>query len=171
MRDFIASACALLLLIPSGWAQTATDDNEGTRVTVLGPAGAFKLSWWGRAGRTYLIQQSDDLDQWNYVPIIEVGQDQVIEWGFTSTAEKMFFRLTYADEDDPNSGDINGNDLPDIWELEQFGAFEQSPSADPDHDGRSNLTEFLIGTDPNTPHGEIEPQFAVTGLKVFTRLE
>jgi subtilisin family serine protease len=42
--------------------------------------------------------------------------------------------------------DLNG--LPDWWELEYFGHLGTDPNADPDHDGMSNLAEWLAGTNP-----------------------
>lgn len=44
--------------------------------------------------------------------------------------------------------DSNANGLPDDWERQNFGALGVDPSADPDHDGRSNLQEYRDGTNP-----------------------
>ncbi len=44
--------------------------------------------------------------------------------------------------------DTDGNGLPDEWELVHFGRIRQSPSADPDGDGLSNLQEYSRGTHP-----------------------
>lgn len=45
--------------------------------------------------------------------------------------------------------DTDGNGLPDWWELEYFGHLTGTdPNADPDHDGMSNLQEWLAGTNP-----------------------
>lgn len=45
--------------------------------------------------------------------------------------------------------DTDGNGLPDWWEQQYFGHLTGTdPSADPDHDGESNLAEFLAGTNP-----------------------
>lgn len=173
MKRFAVFIGMLSAFMPFSFAQTATDPNEGGRLTRDASTGAFTVSWWGRAGRTYTIQHSEDLAHWYYVPIIEVGSDQIIEWGFTSTADRMFLRLKYTDspEGDPFNVDIDGNGLPDNWELDYFGAFAQDPSADPDNDGWSNLTEYLAGTDPNASNGEVGPQFVTTGLRVFTPFE
>jgi len=47
------------------------------------------------------------------------------------------------------SVDTDGNALPDWWEQEFFGRLTGTDSsADPDHDGASNLAEFLAGTNP-----------------------
>ena len=45
--------------------------------------------------------------------------------------------------------DANGNGLPDWWESQFFGG-NANPTADPDHDGASNLAEYLAGTDPTS---------------------
>ena len=41
------------------------------------------------------------------------------------------------------------NGLPDWWELKYFGVLTGTdPNADPDHDGVSNMNEYLAGTNP-----------------------
>jgi subtilisin family serine protease len=45
--------------------------------------------------------------------------------------------------------DTDSNGLPDWWELEYFGHLTGTdPNADPDHDGMSNLAEWVAGTNP-----------------------
>jgi hypothetical protein len=44
--------------------------------------------------------------------------------------------------------DSNGNGLPDSWEIAHFGNLGQTATGDFDHDGVSNLQEFLDGTNP-----------------------
>jgi subtilisin family serine protease len=47
------------------------------------------------------------------------------------------------------SVDTDGNGLVDWWEQQFFGHLTGTdPNADPDHDGASNLAEFLAGTNP-----------------------
>jgi hypothetical protein len=49
-------------------------------------------------------------------------------------------------------GDTDGNGLPDWWELNYFGVLTGTdPNGDADHDGASNLFEYLTGTNPTNP--------------------
>ena len=46
-------------------------------------------------------------------------------------------------------GDTDANGLPDWWELKYFGVLTGTPTnGDADHDGVSNLNEYLTGTNP-----------------------
>ncbi len=77
-------------------AQTADDSNEGTTLEIDEVNSISRFKWWGREGRTYFIQLSDDLlDVWQWVPMVEIGDDTIKEWGFTSTGDKFFLRLRH----------------------------------------------------------------------------
>ncbi len=45
---------------------------------------------------------------------------------------------------------LDGDRLPDLWELYWFGNLDQTDSDDPDGDGLNNLAEYLAGTDPTS---------------------
>ncbi len=47
--------------------------------------------------------------------------------------------------------DANSNGIPDTWESEFFG-IPVSATSDNDHDGSSNLSEYIAGTSPIDPH-------------------
>ncbi len=172
-RKFCAAVFALALTSMMAVAQTANGPNEGSALSRDPATGAYNFSWWGQAGRTYFLQQSEDLMNWNYVPVIEPGAGQSIGWGFTSTAPKFFLRLKYTDvtTTDPFNDDFNGdglsnwqnlmqgsdplapaqmdtNGLPINWELYYFGHTGVDPNADEDGDGLTNLQEFQLHTDP-----------------------
>lgn len=175
MNRFLAWAflVAALIVVPCGRGQTATDPNEGCKVEWDGTNEIFRFKWWGRLGHTYFIQHSEDLTgPWQWVPMIESGDDSTREWGFTTTGSRFFLRLWHTDiattdpenDDfdgdgvsnimelllgtDPFSRDIDGNGLPDEWETQYFGTVGQDPNADPDGDGIKNKYEAMLGTSP-----------------------
>lgn len=59
--------------------------------------------------------------------------------------------------------DVNLNGVPDGWEVKYFGALGVDPAADADHDGTSNLMEYLAGTNPNQSSSVFRPQGNHTG--------
>jgi len=102
-------------------SQTANDLNEGSRVEWDGTNQIWRFKWWGKSGRTYFIQHSEDLINWNWVPVVESGAGAVKEWGFTSTGDKFFLRLQYTDESaaDPETADFDGDGIGSLLELQQ----------------------------------------------------
>lgn len=56
----------------------------------------------------------------------------------------------------PDEPDIDGDLLPDAWELRWFSNINQAwPSDDPDGDGASNRREYITGTDPTQPSPDL----------------
>jgi hypothetical protein len=62
-----------------------------------GQSGTWKTDWEGITGRTYLIQWTEDLVNWNYLPLTTAGAGSK-NYGFKSSTEKFFVRLDYSDE-------------------------------------------------------------------------
>lgn len=50
--------------------------------------------------------------------------------------------------------DADGDGLPDLWEVENFGDTSRGPTTDSDKDGMTDLQEMLAGTDPNNPDSD-----------------
>ena len=61
-----------------------------------------------------------------------------------------------------------GDDLPDLWQYQNFGPSGRNarPDDDPDGDGQSNLIEFLAGTNPISPGDRLQmtPVFDENGM-------
>lgn len=124
-RAWMLAVCLLVGAVPVK-AQVATDLNEGLQVTKSATTGVFTLSWWGKAGRTYFIQQSFDLVTWQYVPVVLSGSAAVTGMNFSCAETRQFWKLRYTDA--PTSGNAQ--------------------TADFDGDGLTNQQELDAGLDP-----------------------
>ena len=49
--------------------------------------------------------------------------------------------------------DSDGDGMPDAWELANFGGLSPGANDDWDHDGKSNLAEYIAGTNPMSATG------------------
>lgn len=156
-------------------AQGPGDPDENGVLTNGAAAGERSLSWWGISGKTYFALWSTDLKTWDYFPIIEPGDDAVVEWGFATTGPRVFVRLHHTDvpTSDPEGADSDldgvsnfdelqkGTDplswadsdsdtLPDDWEI--FYDLDPGDPADQlsdmDDDGLTAISEFGAGSDP-----------------------
>ena len=118
MRRLLVFCLAMAAMPCLAQVPGPADFNEGSTVTYDASSQTYSFSWWGRAGRTYAIQESDDLIHWNYVPVFESGTDAVIEWGFTSTSRHFFVRLRYSDAVAVAPNDFDGDGLSDMAEVQ-----------------------------------------------------
>ncbi len=146
-RFVLLSLAALLSGAGFCHAQSPDDPNEGSRLSLDAASGTFTFSWWGRAGITYFLQHSEDLFAWDYVPLIESGTDEVIEWGFPLSAERGFYRLRISDQptNNPFTADFDGDHVSNWQEL--LHGTDPLQAADTDEDGFSNDWEIACGRD------------------------
>ena len=180
LRQLLALLTGFVVVSPAP-AQTSADPNEGFRVSYDSQFGCDDFSWWGRAGRTYFIQESSDLFSWTYAPMIDSGGEDVLIWSFDHVAARSFRRLRYSDipTDNPFYADfdgdkvgnyfelVNGTDplvsldtdndgLPDDWEKWYLGNLDSGANNDADGDGLLNLEEFLQSTNPNSTDSDYD---------------
>ena len=134
-------------------AQTADDANEGLRLEP-DPAtnGAHLVRWWGRHGRTYFLQQSQNLAApWSYLPVIEQGNAQPVSYGLLlGDTPFLFVRLLHTDQTfsgSPYAADFDGDGLSNGWELSSWlDPLVADSSSDGDADGFTSLAEYQTGT-------------------------
>ena len=146
---WLALACGV-------FAQTASDPNEGFRVSKNGPY-EYSPSWWGWAGRSYFLQYSFDLATWAYVPgFIESGQAAATAYALdfsdlfgTAGQSRVFFRLKYTDipTADPYYADFDVDKVP-TW-IEMENDTDPLHSADSDFDGMPDDWETWFGLNPH----------------------
>ena len=146
MKQFFAClliAFALINFNCSLWSQTATDLNEGIRLTHDSGNDTWTFSWWGRSGITYFIQKSDDLMSWQYAPVIKPGQDGVVEWNFDPNADKLFMRLNHTDKAtvNPFDDDFDGDGISNINEVTAPSELNLDPF-DPDSNDNGTADGF-----------------------------
>jgi len=91
----------------------------------------------------------------SYSPCINTGDDAAVEPGDVDVHGGPRIMLGHVDigatEQKTVSSDSEegkGDGMPDDWEERHFGNIQPGPLGDPDVDGRSNLDEYLTGTDP-----------------------
>lgn len=130
-----------------------------------------------------------------YDRLVEVGMTEagVYPWGGTiqddyALANLGQLKAVFSFETD--MGDSNQNGIPDLWELQTFGDLFQGANDDFDHDGVSNLAEYLGGTRANRadsdndgisdgqelaegtdPLNVASNSLVLVGLKVFTPVQ
>ena len=149
--------CALVFAVVLAASSTASaavvtvDDPPEKPLLAPEPAvpGALRLSWFGRSGFTYFIQQTRDLSDlsWQYLPIIETGEDASLSYVFGSVPQPAFFaRLRIADQtaEDPLTADFDGDGIGNMDELLHF--LDPLDAADSDGDGFPDDWErFYLG--------------------------
>jgi hypothetical protein len=83
-------------------------------------------------------------------PVVDLttGQFSGYAWSANCGWISLSNAVAYVQTDTISPGLLDTNGLPIAWELIYFGHTGVDPNADPDHDGVSNLPEYLAGTNP-----------------------
>ena len=161
----------LLCLTPLEGQNNGIDQ---TSEIATAPTGETLFRWYGKVGRSYFIQVSDSanhLGKWNWAPLIESGNDEIISHDVTGTAATAFFRLKHTDQPlDPGktleTSDFDSDGLSNIDEVippvATIGGPTDPLNADTDGDGLSDSFERAHGLDPNDD-GSIDPENGPAG--------
>lgn len=143
-------------------AQTATDPNEGSRMSRDSATGVCTFNWWGRSGMSYFVKCSEDMVNWSYLPTIVVGTNAVAGINYQTNAVRFFMRLEI--ESNPFNTDSDGDGMSDGWEvLHGFNPHSAADALDDaDGDGVPNIFEYKLGaTDPQDPNFKPAATFTV----------
>lgn len=173
MRRALSALLLALGFVAAAMSQTANSPNEGARLS-HGAGNSYTFSWWGKTGRIYFLQHSNDLATWVYFPdIIEVitipPEGAPRGYGFSVAGPDRFFlrlKSTAFASGNPNSADSDGDGLSN-WDELQRGT--DPLNADTDGDGVNDGIEVLQGRNPLK--GAVPDTTSVVNLKVFTPLE
>ncbi|RYD24099.1 MAG: exo-alpha-sialidase [Verrucomicrobiaceae bacterium] len=113
------------------------------------PAGrVWNTTWQSTPGKTYFLQYSSDLVNWEYAPRVYPGTGETLQSGFrTDDGTKLFVRQISTDQ-----------------------APSDAETADFDQDGFANLVELQHGSDPFNPSSVADPATGVGGQNVRLKL-
>lgn len=149
------SLLAVVMMVSGAFGQTAADRGEGLRAELTTTAGVTAIKWWGKAGRTYFVQSSETLlpGSWQYMPVVEAGNEAVCTWNLQTSASKMFVRLVYTDalySGSAAAADFDGDGLSNAFEVSATGPRTNPFLADTDWDGYADGAEVTAGTLPTS---------------------
>jgi hypothetical protein len=147
MRTVFLAASFLLTALCGLQAQIP----QPSPVLSPGSSNSWNLDWDGVSGRTYFLQHSDNLVDWQFFPLIEPGYGNPIPYGFATSAEKCFVRLMYTDvvTSNPYWDDFDGDGISNWDEVNIHGT--NPLNSDSDGDGVPDGAEASLGTDPADP--------------------
>lgn len=133
-----------------------------------GAGGTWNTDWTGVALRTYFIEWSLDLENWNYAPLVEFGTGLKSFGINTQGEEKFFVRLHYVDDtgvttlQQARDADFDNDGIPNYYEVENLFSDpldKDSVGGDSDTDGLPDGWELFHFGDLNTadPNAILQP--------------
>ncbi|ADE55728.1 hypothetical protein Caka_2713 [Coraliomargarita akajimensis DSM 45221] len=122
--------CGLYGLVCQLTAASAVSNTGTLKLDRGAGAAGWELSWAADSGTAYFIQESTDLINWHYLPWIEMGSGELLDYSYSSLSGGAFLRLksVAAETSDPHAEDFDGDGIGNWDELMQ----QSDPLATPD---------------------------------------
>lgn len=176
--------CGLIFLVECGNLRADSELQPQVVFTERGNS-TRNADWSGVTTRTYFLQWSLDLVNWNYAPVVEFGTG-LKSFGINTQGEpKYFVRLHFVDDTDVTTlqqardADFDNDGIPNYYEVETLSSDpldKASAGGDSDHDGLPDGWEkFYFGglgnAEPNAvlqPDGLTNKEKAELGLSPNT---
>lgn len=165
--------------VASGWyssLRTSTDEGQTFTTTrpqtEQTPAMAFGDGIYFAAGVNHSNATAD-------VDVLSLDGTNWYSFPAPTTADRqaaVFFKDTFITVGDNGeiwqSGNLKSSIGFSDWQLTNFplGGEESLPTADPDHDGRTNLLEYALGANPRLAEANNDPTFNVVSGVAALRL-
>lgn len=141
---------------PAQSGPAAHDLGQRAWIDSSGTSPVFHYTWWGSAGKNYLVQVSEDLHSWSFLPGYNpAGADAALGIEFTYESPRVFVRAWQFDPLDlAGFADSDGDGVADLWEQYHFGDLEATSAdrtSDQNGDGITDREAWLLGLNPAAP--------------------
>ena len=117
--------CGVLLLAATNLTNADPEPQPQISFTE-GAGGTWNTDWSGVALRTYFIEWSLDLENWQYAPLVDFGTGLKSFGINTQGEEKFFVRLRYVDYttvttlQEARDADFDNDGIPNYYEVEDL---------------------------------------------------
>jgi YD repeat-containing protein len=117
--------CGVLLLAATNLTNADPEPQPQISFTE-GAGGTWNTDWSGVALRTYFIEWSLDLENWQYAPLVDFGTGLKSFGINTQGEEKFFVRLRYVDDttvttlQEARDADFDNDGIPNYYEVEDL---------------------------------------------------
>ena len=150
----------------SGFKLSITRTNSQNRVSFQ----AIKAEGPGYDGMTrlYTLESNPTFSGGSWAAVSGysdvVGNNQMVDYATTGTATPEFFRgnITLQGYTPPQTGDSDGDGLPDAWETLHFGNLNQNANSITAN-GQTALQNFVAGTDPGNSNDVFGLNVTISG--------
>ena len=138
----------LLDLMTRGQAGLAESNPSTTRINLTNTGATDTVRAWVEAPQINSL--ATDVAATGFTTVLRRNQAQTsqVEVELTGAGPHVV-TLGFDLGTDVTNPDTDNDGLPDAWEQTNFGNLAATASGDADHDGLSNLTEYIFGSDPN----------------------